>query len=66
MITLGERINPLNVLGESIKVFLKAGAAFYFKCTEIKEKHLIGYDQEGMNIVIELSDIDFIVQEENK
>lgn len=48
-------------LGESIRIHLKQGGAFYFKVTGATRTHLTGYDDEGMNLKVDIADIDFIV-----
>jgi hypothetical protein len=47
----GKDINPIGFLGNSVKVHLKLGGAFYLKVTTGKD-YLSGYDQEGFRLMI--------------
>lgn len=62
----GVHINPMKVLGRSIKVVLKGmandRAAFQFKVTGCGENWIDGFDEERLNLRIYLDDIDFIVE----
>lgn len=71
MVNVVSKANLGDVIGKSVKVFLKQrandSAAFFFKVTghnaayEGQVKYsLIGYDDEGNNLTIDLEDIDFI------
>jgi hypothetical protein len=57
----GNDINPIGFLGNSVKVHLKLGGAFYLKVTGAGKDYLSGYDQEGTNILVQTNDIDFII-----
>jgi hypothetical protein len=57
----GNDINPIGFLGNSVKVHLKLGGAFYLKVTTVGADFLSGYDQEGINILVQTNDIDFII-----
>ena len=52
-----------NVLGKSIKVYLKTGASFYLKVTSGGNDWISGYDEESNDIHVLLNDIDFIVMD---
>ena len=54
-------MDTTKLLGKSVKVYLKLGGAFNFKVTGIGLKFITGFDEEGMNLLIHLNDIDFIV-----
>lgn len=58
-------ISPTECLGDSVRVFLKLRASdketFHFKIMECGEGYISGYDQEGLNLRIDLEDIDFIL-----
>lgn len=47
----------VQLLGKSVKMWLKNGDSFYLKVTGYEENengvHLVGYDSEGMNRVID-------------
>lgn len=58
-------MQALELLGKSLQIHLKSGGAFYFKCTEIGTNHkgkewIAGYDEEGLNIRLDINDIAFI------
>jgi hypothetical protein len=52
---------PKHYLGQSIKVFLKLGGAFYLKVTAAGPDYFEGYDEEGLNLHVDVNDIDFIL-----
>lgn len=54
--------DPVKLLGECVDVYLKDGGQFVFKVTECGPNHIGGYDDERMNLHIELVDIDFIIR----
>ena len=54
-------MQPSDFLGKAIKVFLKAGGSFHYKVTGCGPNHLDGYDDEGLNITIQVNDIDYII-----
>lgn len=63
--TIIERfINPLSVVGESIIVQLLDGGKFRLKvtgCKRIEKQTLLnGYDDEMLNISVDVSDVDFV------
>lgn len=57
-------INPNKILGQSIAVYLKEGGAFRFKVTgsgiSDGKNFIDGYDDEHLNLRIDVDDIDFI------
>jgi hypothetical protein len=52
---------PANLLGRSLKIFLKDGGAFYFYCNEAGVDYIAGFDDESLNLKIEINDIDYVV-----
>jgi hypothetical protein len=53
---------PMDLLGKSIAVYTKKAAkGFDFKVTGCGEDFISGFDSEGMNLKIDLIDIDCIV-----
>lgn len=56
----GEQVNPIGYLGESVKVKLKLGGLFALKVTAAGENYLSGHDEEGINILVQTNDIDFL------
>jgi hypothetical protein len=48
------------LLGKAIKIYLKDGGAFHFKVTEAGKSYLVGYDEESMELHINISDIDYV------
>lgn len=54
-------VDRITLLGKSIKVHLKEGGSFQYKVEECGENYLYGYDDEGLNITIDIDDIDFII-----
>jgi hypothetical protein len=57
----GNDINPMGFLGDYVNVHLKLGGSFSLKVTEANKEYLSGYDQEGNDILVQTSDIDFII-----
>lgn len=53
--------NPKELLGNSIKVFMKEGGKFYFKVMECGGDFMNGYDEEGLDLHLKVEDIDFVV-----
>lgn len=53
--------NPKELLGESVKVFMKDGGKFHFKVMECGGDYMNGYDEEGMDLHLKIEDIDFVV-----
>jgi hypothetical protein len=51
-----------DLLGKSLKIYMKDGAKFYFKVTEVGPDYIAGYDDEMMNLRIDLADIDFVME----
>lgn len=54
-------IKPYDLLGKSIMVYLKSGGRFYFKVTGCGPYHMDGFDQERLNLRVDVTDIDYIV-----
>lgn len=52
-------IDPVKILGKSLRVFLKYGGNFYFKVTAVGGDFVAGYDDEGLNLYIKIEDIDY-------
>lgn len=52
---------PSDFLGLAVKIFLKTGGAFNFKCTGAGVDYISGYDDEGLDLLISMEDIDFIM-----
>lgn len=44
-------------LGKSLAIYLFEGGRFYFKVTGCHDHYLIGYDDEGMELKIDVNDI---------
>jgi hypothetical protein len=66
MLILGENIEPLKILGSAIKVYLKDGGAFPFRVVGAGKNFIVGYDDEMMDLHINLNDIDFIIEGEKE
>ena len=52
-----------HLLGRAVKIHLKCGGSFFFKitgCKQMDETFLTGFDDEGLNITINIKDIDYI------
>jgi hypothetical protein len=54
-------VAPINLLGESVRLFLKAGGRFYFKVVEAGPEYITGFDDEGLNLTIAVEDIDYVL-----
>lgn len=50
-----------DLLGKTIRVFLRNGGKFHFKVTGASETTIDGYDDEGMNLTIDTKDIEYII-----
>ena len=50
-----------NLLGKSLRVYLKDGGEFYFYCNEIGVDWIAGFDDESLNLRIDINDIDYII-----
>jgi hypothetical protein len=50
--------NMKELLGKSVWVELKQGGIFLFKITGCGNEYITGYDTEGENLVISISDIE--------
>jgi hypothetical protein len=54
-------LNAVGLMGKSLMVYLKNGKSFYLKVTAGGPGHISGQDQEGMNLVVNFTDIDCVV-----
>lgn len=61
MIRNMEYLEPVQLLSRSLRVFLKDGGKFYFKVTNCGPDYIGGYDDEGLDLQINIVDIDFII-----
>jgi hypothetical protein len=52
---------PNKLLGKAFKVYLLAGGKFNFKCTGAGKDYITGHDDEGLDIHLSITDIDFIL-----
>ncbi len=52
---------PQNLLGRSVRVYMKEGGSFYFKVTGAGEGYVTGFDDEGVNLRIEMEDIEVVL-----
>ncbi|MEK4132039.1 hypothetical protein NYE67_20705 [Solibacillus sp. FSL W8-0474] len=50
-----------DLLGKSIRVFLRDGGDFHFKVTGASETSIDGYDEERLNLTIDTKDIEYII-----
>lgn len=48
------------LLGKAIKIHLKDGGDFHFKVTGAGKSYLVGYDEERMELHINISDIEYV------
>jgi hypothetical protein len=52
--------NHETLAGKSFGVHLLDGGSFYFKCTGYGDNFISGFDSEGTDIKIEISDIELL------
>jgi hypothetical protein len=53
---------PTDLMGKSLKVYLKLGGAFYFKVNGAGIDYIVGFDDEYNHLRISLNDINFVVE----
>lgn len=53
--------DPKNLLGKSLRIFLKEGGKFNFYCNEAGENYIAGFDDESLNLRIAIDDIEFVI-----
>lgn len=61
MVKTMEYKNPEEVLGKPLKVFLRSGANFNFRAIEAGKDCINGFDDEGLDLQINMADIDFVM-----
>lgn len=54
--------NTLDLLGKSILIQLRDGGAFQFYCNESGIDYIAGYDDQSLNVRIDIKDIEFIME----
>lgn len=52
---------PKNLLGKALKIYMKDGGAFYFRCTGAGVDHITGYDDTSVELRIDIEDIEYIL-----
>lgn len=52
---------PADLLSEFVRVKLRNGGLFNFRIIETTAQSINGFDDEGINLVIDFEDIDYIV-----
>lgn len=58
----GYYANPKGYLGEKVQIILKAGGSFNLNVKEADHNNLKGFDEDGIDISISLTDIDCVFE----
>lgn len=53
---------PNNLIGKSMMIHLKDGGTFNFKCVGHSTDNINGFDEKGLNLRIDLKDIEFALE----
>lgn len=52
---------PIYLLGRSMRLYMKDGGAFYFYCNGAGVDYITGFDDQGLDLRIDVGDIDYIL-----
>jgi hypothetical protein len=55
-------MDHIKLLGRTVWIELKAGGEFWFKVTGAGREYISGFDIEGMDIAININDINRVIE----